>query len=191
MAPYVLIGMILGLLVGSLTDGFGPTLLYCGLIGGLGGWVLHLSSRIKELETAREADAPVGRRAQPDPASGKPEATPSSATLVAREAAAMDTARPPGPPPSRSETDDDVWAPAPARAEPEQESGPSAVDRAIAAAKNWFTTGNVPVKVGVVVVLFGVGFFIKYAIDHQLFTFPVWARLAGLAVLGFVMLGVG
>ena len=163
----------------------------CGLIGGLGGWVLHLSSRIKELETAREADAPVGRRAQPDPASGKPEATPSSATPVAREAAAMDTARPPGPPPSRSETDDAVWAQAPARVEPELQSSPSAVDWAIEAAKKWFTTGNVPVKVGVVVVLFGVGFFIKYAIDQQLFTFPVWARLAGLAAFGFVMFGVG
>ena len=192
--PYVLIGMVLGLLVGSLTDGFGPSLLYCGLIGGFGGWVLHLSSRIKELETAREADAPVGLRAEPEPAVGEPEATPSSATPAAREAAAKDTARPSsplGPPPSRSETDDDAWAQAPARAEPELESSLSAVDRAIAAAKKWFTTGNVPVKVGVVIVLFGVGFFIKYAIDHQLVTFPVWARLAGLAVFGLVMFGVG
>ena len=191
--PYVLIGMVLGLLVGLLTDGFGPALLYCGLIGGLGGWVLHLSSRVKELETAREFDAPVGRRAEPDPAE-TPGATPSSAAPVAREAAAMHTARPSTSstaPHSRSETDDDIWAQAPARAEPELESGPSAVDRAIEAAKKWFTTGNVPVKVGVVVVLFGVGFFIKYAIDHQLFTFPVWARLAGLALFGFDMFGVG
>ena len=194
MAPHVLIGMVLGLLVGLLTDGFGPALLYGGLIGGLGGWVLHLSSRIRELETAREADAPVGRRAEPDPAVVEPEATPSSATPAAREAAAIDTARPSspsGPPPSRSETDDDVWAQAPARAEPELESSPSAVDRAIAAVKRWFTTGNVPVKVGVVIVLFGVGFFIKYAIDHQLFTFPVWARMAGLTLFGLVMFGVG
>ena len=190
MAFYVLIGMVLGLLVGSLTDGF----LYGGLIGGLGGWVLHLSFRLKELETHWEADAPVGRLAQPDPVADQPEATPSSAAPVARETAATDTARPSSPssaPPSRSETDDDVWGQAPARAEPEQESGPSAVDRAIAAAKKWFTTGNVPVKVGVVVVLFGVGFFIKYAIDHELFTFPVWARLAGLALFGFAMFGVG
>ena len=190
LAFYVLIGMVLGLLVGSLTDGF----LYGGLIGGLGGWVLHLSFRLKELETHWEADAPVGRRVEPDPAVVEPEATPSSATPVARETAATDTARPSSPssaPPSRSETDDAVWGQAPARVEPELQSSPSAVDRAIEAAKKWFTTGNVPVKVGVVVVLFGVGFFIKYAIDQQLFTFPVWARLAGLAVFGFVMFGVG
>ena len=191
---YVLIGMVLGLLVGLLTDGFGPALLYCGLIGGLGGWVLHLSSRVKELETAWEADAAVAPRVEPDQAVVEPEATPSSAAPAAREAAAMHTARPStssSAPPSRSETDDDLWAQAATREEPELESGLSAVDRAIAAAKKWFTTGNVPVKVGVVVVLFGVGFFIKYAIDHELFTFPVWARLAGLAVFGFAMFGVG
>ena len=199
LAPYVLIGMVLGLIVGLLasaaTDDFGPSLLYWGLIGGLGGWVLHLSFRVREveiaqeLEAARGADAPLGRREQPGV--HEPEAELSSAIPVAGEAAAADTGGPSQTPSSRRETDDDIWAQAPARAKSEPESGPSAVDRTIEAAKKWFTTGNVPVKVGVVVVLFGVGFFINYAIDHELFTFPVWARLAGLALFGLALFGVG
>ena len=203
MALYVLTGMVLGLIVGLLTgagtDGFGPSLLYCGLIGALAGWVLHLSSRLRALEIAQEteaageADAPLGPREQPDPEAREPEAARSSAIPVAGEAAAAEAGSSWSAAPSRSETDDDVWAQAqaPARAESELESGPSVDERVIAAAKKWFTTGNVPVKVGVVVVLFGVGFFIKYAIDHELFTFPVWARLVGLALFGLAMFGVG
>ena len=60
---YFLVGLVLGLAVGAWIGGFGPGLLYCGLIGGLGGWVLHLSFRIKELETTREIDAAAGLHA--------------------------------------------------------------------------------------------------------------------------------
>ena len=200
LALYVLIGMVLGLIVGLLTstgtDGYGPSLLYCGLIGGLGGWVLQLSFRLREieiaqeLEAARQTDAPPSGREQPDPERQDTGAAPSGALPVAGEAAAVDTASPSAPA-FHPETDDDMWAQAPARAEPEPASGSSAVGRVIEAAKKWFTTGNVPVKVGVVVVLFGVGFFIKYAIDQELFTFPVWARLVGLALFGLAMFGVG
>ena len=191
MTLYFLIGLVLGLAVGAWTGGFGPGLLYCGLIGGLGGWVLHLSSRIKELETTREIDAAAGLHARPEPAEADREEAPSSAPAVAD--AVTETA--PGPTwdtPARPEPEaDDVWGPEAAGDEPGRESGPSAASRALDAAKSWFTTGNVPVKVGVVVVLFGVGFFIKYAIDNELFTFPVWARLTGLALFGLVMFGVG
>lgn len=191
MTFYVLIGLVLGLAVGAWTGGFGPGLVYCGLIGGLGGWVLHLNFRLKDLETAREMDAPAHLRTRPDPAESDAEPTRSSATAAADEAAANETAS--GPTwgaPSRPEPEADVWGSEPA-GEPEWGSGPSSAGRALDAIKSWFTTGNVPVKVGVVVVLFGVGFFIKYAIDNELFTFPVWARLAGLALIGLVMFGVG
>lgn len=193
MTLYFLVGLVLGLAVGGWTGGFGPGLLYCGLIGGLGGWVLHLSFRLKELETAREIDAPVGLRAQPDLAESHAEEIPSSATAVADEVAAVDTETASSPTwdtPSRPEPEDDTWGPEPV-SEPGRESGPSVAGRALDAAKSWFTTGNVPVKVGVVVVLFGVGFFIKYAIDNELFTLPVWVRLVGLALFGLVMFGVG
>ena len=196
MTPHVLTGLAGGLLVGmligaygpgTLIGGYGPGILYCGLMGGLGGWVLHLSRRLKELEATRETAASAGRYTQPDPAADDPEVAPSSVTTVVADVAATDTAGASSPTwdsPAPPKPKDDVWG-------PRQRSGPFPADRVLAAAKKWFTTGNVPVKVGVVVVLFGVGFFIKYAIDHELFTLPVWARLAGLALFGLAMLGVG
>ena len=187
MTPYVLTGLAGGLLVGMLIGGDGQGILYCGLIGGLGGWVLHLSRRLKELEATRETAASTARYTQPAPAADDLEVAPSSVTTVVEDIAATDTAGASSPTwdsPAPPKPKDDVWG-------PRQRSGPFPADRVLAAAKEWFTTGNVPVKVGVVVVLFGVGFFIKYAIDHELFTLPVWARLAGLALFGLTMLGVG
>ncbi len=191
MTLYFLIGLALGLAVGLWTVGFGPEILYCGLIGGLGGWTLHLSSRLRNLE--QEIDAAAGLRPRPQPTDAGPEPARSTATAVADEAGATDTETAPRPTrdaPSRPEREGDVWGPE-AAGEPARESGPSAASRALDAVKDWFTTGNVPVKVGVVVVLFGVGFFIKYAIDNELFQFPVWARLTALALFGLVMFGVG
>ena len=101
MTPHVLTGLAGGLLVGlligaygpgTLIGGYGPGILYCGLIGGLGGWVLHLSRRLRELEATRETGASTGRYAQPDPAADDPEVAPSSVTTVVADIAATDTA---------------------------------------------------------------------------------------------------
>ena len=187
MTPHVLTGLVLGLLAGVLIDGSESGMAYFGLLGGLGGWVLYLSGRLKALEATREATASTAPDRQPDPASAEPEVTSSSATPVAQDIAAKETPEAPVPTPespARPEPQADAW-------EPGQEPGPSPGARILTVAKQWFTTGNVPVKVGVVVVLFGVGFFIKYAVDNELFTLPVWARLVGLALFGLAMLGVG
>ena len=184
----VVLGLFVGLLVGILTDGLGIALFYCGLIGGLGGWVLQLSIRLNELE--EQAGEPVGRPPPRVPVA-KPAPTPSTTTTVAPSSTEAAQAKPSDPPSTRpSEPEpDDAWKPALVR--PEWETGPSVAGKALEAAKAWFTTGNVPVKVGVVVVLFGVGFFITYAIEQQLFTFPVWARLVGIALIGVAMLALG
>ena len=199
MSAYVLIGLLLGLfvgaVVGALGGGFGPALLYSGLIGGLGGWLLDLNTRVKRLESRKESAAVDTWR------------TDKVAETTAQEPSATATvARPGVPPPSarRKEPEaaarvpepksDLIWAPekeAPSEPSEPKESDPSVVDRGVAVVKAWFTTGNVPVKVGVVVVLFGVAFFIKYAVDRQLFSFPVWARLSTVALFGIVMLALG
>ena len=188
MTPRILTGLVGGLLVGAFIDGYGPGILYCGLIGTLGGWVLHLSRRLQQLEATREAAATsISPYTQPDSAADVPEATPSSAPKAVEDIATPDMPATPDPTwgtRARSEPKTDPTKPRPRPA-------PSPADRLLAAAKDWFTTGNVPVKVGVVVVLFGVGFFIRYAIDHGLFTLPVWVRFAGLALFGLGMLGVG
>ena len=196
MTPHVLTGLAGGLLVGlligaygpgTLIGGYGQGILYCGLIGGLGGWVLHLSRRLKELEAIRASAASTGTYTQPDAVADDPEATPSSGTTITADISATDTPAASDPTwhsPARPKPKDDPPTPRP-------RSTPSPADRLLAAAKDWFTTGNVPAKIGVVVVLFGVGFFIKYAIDNELFTLPVWARFSGLALFGLAMLGVG
>jgi len=55
--------------------------------------------------------------------------------------------------------------------------------------RDFFTTGNVVVKVGVIVLFFGVGFLLKYAADKNLF--PIELRLAVVAVFGIVLFVIG
>jgi uncharacterized membrane protein len=47
----------------------------------------------------------------------------------------------------------------------------------------WFTDGNVPVKVGMVVLFAGVAALLKYAADQGWMSFPIEVRLAGIALL--------
>ena len=200
MSAHVLIGLLLGLfvglIVGVLGAGFGPALIFGGLIGGLGGWVLELNTRVKRLESGKGlAVVDPGRM---DSAGETTVLEPSTEVTGARRTDAAASAHPnepepeaKGPPPKP----DPMWAPeGDARSEAAQargQTGASVVHRGVAVARAWFTTGNVPVKVGVVVVLFGVAFFINYAIDRQLFAFPVWARLSTVALFGVVMLAIG
>lgn len=53
----------------------------------------------------------------------------------------------------------------------------------------FFTTGNVLVKVGVVVLFFGVSFLVKLAAENALF--PIEYRLTAVAIAGIAMLAVG
>ncbi len=64
------------------------------------------------------------------------------------------------------------------------------IERIVDTVKRWFTEGNVPVKVGVVVTFFGVAALLRYAYVQGYFTFPVEYRLiliaaAALAALVF------
>ena len=55
--------------------------------------------------------------------------------------------------------------------------------------KRWFTVGNVPVKIGMLVLLAGVAALLKYASDQGLFTLPMELRLAGVAAAALAALG--
>jgi uncharacterized membrane protein len=56
------------------------------------------------------------------------------------------------------------------------------------AAKRWFTVGNVPVKIGMLVLLAGVAALLKYASDQGLFSLPRELRLAGVAAAALAAL---
>lgn len=69
--------------------------------------------------------------------------------------------------------------------EPEPPRAPSPFEFAW----RWFTGGNTVVKVGIVVLFFGVGFLIKYAAEHALL--PIQMRLAGVALFAIGLLAQG
>ena len=72
-----------------------------------------------------------------------------------------------------------------------QQLEPNAFDKLLAKVWSWFTTGNVPVKVGVVLSLFGVGFLVKEGIDRQWLVLPLELRLMFVALFGIGLLVLG
>jgi uncharacterized membrane protein len=58
-------------------------------------------------------------------------------------------------------------------------------------AKEWLTTGNVPVKVGVIVSFFGVAFLLKYAVDQGYIVISIEARYLAVTAAAAVLLGLG
>ena len=73
-------------------------------------------------------------------------------------------------------------APAPA-AIPRAPTEPSVFERLADSIKRWFFTGNVPVKIGMLVLFFGVAAALKYVVDQGWVSFPIEFRLAGIAAL--------
>ena len=178
----ILIGALAGYWLGGLTG-----IALGASVGFLIGWVKRLSDRVATLEAGKAATeqirAPAPAAAAPEPVSLPEEqaATPESPTPEASPGS-------PRPPPA-------VSAPAP-RATPRRDAGTtdrisSAANRITDSVKGWFTTGNVPVRVGVVLSLLGLAFFIREAIDRQLLNLPIEFRLVGVAAFGLGLLAVG
>ena len=98
----------------------------------------------------------------------------------------------PAPAPSASPVAREPAAPPPAYT-----PVPNAVARNAAGAeptgdgrlRKWLTEGNLPARVGVVVLFFGIAFLLRYF--AQRFTIPIELRLAGVALVGAILVGVG
>ncbi|HEY0333129.1 MAG TPA: DUF2339 domain-containing protein [Stenotrophomonas sp.] len=71
------------------------------------------------------------------------------------------------------------------------ERSPGIGDRWVASVKRWFTEGNVPVKVGMLVLLAGVASLLKYASDQGWLTLPVPLRLAAISAAALAALVFG
>lgn len=72
-------------------------------------------------------------------------------------------------------------AAAPPRTAPVRPSRPGMVALALRALQRWFTVGNVPVKIGMLVLFAGVAALLKYASDEGWLTLPPALKLAGIA----------
>lgn len=66
---------------------------------------------------------------------------------------------------------------------------PSLGAKAVNKLMEWFTTGNVPVKIGVLVLFAGVAALLKYVTDQGWLSFPMEFRLLGIAGLALGALG--
>ncbi|HEY0231279.1 MAG TPA: DUF2339 domain-containing protein [Dokdonella sp.] len=163
----------------------------------LGAQVAALQSRVEEFaRTQREQATPAGSRRAPPEATAEIRLSPISAA----------TSPPPGtsesPPDDRPGTlEPAVFSPPPipaavrvpsprAPATPEA-APPDPVARLLDWTKRWFSEGNVPVKVGMLVLFAGVGALLKYASDQGWLRLPVEFRLAGIALAAIAALAFG
>jgi len=123
--------------------------------------------------------APSGPGPEPDPDPDPMSAPAMEAPEPPRPAVAPPLPPLPDPvaaPPARALP---AAAPPPASPVPEE---PNVIERGLARVKQWFTTGNVPVKVGMLVLLAGVAALLKYGSDAGWFSFPPAFRLAGISL---------
>nr|WP_115575767.1 DUF2339 domain-containing protein [Xanthomonas campestris] len=132
-----------------------------------------------------EAVAPVPRAAAPVP----PPSHSMDPSLAARSSASVSevAARTPSPVAASAQPTQPPSAPS----APTPPPAPNAIERAASALKRWFTEGNVPVKVGMLVLLAGVASLLKYASDQGWMRMPVELRLAGISAVALAGLVFG
>lgn len=137
--------------------------------------------------------APTETRALPDPVAPAVPSMAEKANLgnraVYSSSEAMNTARPEPaqamPPPKVPQSTSSGSSGARRTYEP------SFDERLVGTVKRWFTEGNVPVKVGIVVLLFGVAALLRYAYVQKYFTFPIEYRFILIAVAALSALAFG
>jgi uncharacterized membrane protein len=84
-----------------------------------------------------------------------------------------------------------TFASAASAAELSSATEPSPTTRAAGAIRRWFTEGNVPVKVGMLVLIAGFAALIKYATDQGWLRFPIELRLIAIAIVALAGLALG
>lgn len=175
------------------------------VLGGVIGWLLSrtakLATRVEFLErslTAMAADvvprpaapaesaAPIPEfQLQPHDADASVAAASATTQSTAVRAAARSEAT--SVPDAAVETSNKAAIPA-APSIPREHP---LLARGFDAIRNWFSVGNVPVKVGMLVLFAGVAALLKYAADAGWFTLPIEFRMAGIALAAIAALVFG
>ncbi|EGV29069.1 Protein of unknown function DUF2339, transmembrane [Thiorhodococcus drewsii AZ1] len=163
-------------------------LLLYGLIGFLLGRQLSLSLSVDDL---REQIARL--KSTPDPAASARTQTESDRATGNPTQPAAERAPEPDSEPLSLDLD---WqtTPEPTVAEPETARPtprPDPILGLIQLVRDWFLGGNLFVRVGILLVFFGVAFLIKYAVDQRWLSFTLELRLAAVAAGGAALLGLG
>ncbi len=176
--PYVL--AIVFAVLTFLEVGSGPGAILAAVVGYTLGCVIQLRGGLRAVERRLESGPP-----------------PSSAPIAAEAAPVQPTAVEPGPAEPEPGMSAEPVAAAPPPTLHDQPARapyqPSRIERVVLAAwhgvRSFFTTGNVVVRVGAVVLFFGIAFLLRYAYERELL--PVELRLAGAALLGIALLALG
>ena len=160
--------------------------------------VSGLKRRVAELEN-HVADLLLAAQRKGDARDAEP-SVPAQPMTPPAQAAAPETAAPrpapaapaaPQPPPipvaarpaaAQAELPEPAPKPAPAAASPPPPPRDHWMQVLGRRVRQWFSTGNIPVKVGMLVSLVGVAAFIKYASDQGWLRMPIELRLAGIAL---------
>lgn len=128
-------------------------------------------------------------RVPAQPAAAHPDASVSASAPVPSPVRAAMPAPTPAAAIRASETPA-AAAPAPsAPPAPPKPREPDLVERAFRAARDWLLGGNTVVRVGIIVLFFGVAFLLKYAADNNML--PIEFRLAGTALAAAALLAIG
>lgn len=176
-----------------------PLLLVVALV-----MIAGLRRRVAALEAAMAA-APAARPVAAEPAPERSAPLPVAGAdppFLRPVAAAAPPPPQPTPPPVREAVSAAVEAPRPVAPPPvppapvqpplpPEPALPNFIERGIGAVKRWFTEGNVPVKIGMLVLLAGVAALLKYVSDQGWLVLPIELRLAGVTVGALGLLAFG
>src|SRR5690349_2824487 len=174
-----ILGALLGAALGAMV-GRGNDFVFGAALGGLFGWAIGQgwSRRIGALEARLAAlEKELALR-------GSPKAAPLGEAAPPPEAAAAPVEIPEAP--ASPAIVEPALQPAPVlAAQPAAPAGPTALEQFFGR----FLGGNVVVKVGIVVLFFGVAFLLKYT--YERIHVPIELRLAGAALGAAALLAIG
>lgn len=182
---HLVLGVVVGLLV-MLQFGFGSALLGA-LVGALVAEVLSLRKRLNIIEKN-----PIIQGKREQKTEQEVVFSPVEAPLPpSHRAAPIARPRPlsAAPPPRVRSIDQPPSGRQPNRLDQVFETLGQGSARIVSTIKEFFSTGNVVLKIGVIIVFFGVAFLLKYAAQRDMV--PLEFRLAGVAIAGMAMLATG
>lgn len=194
---FILIGAFIGAWLGDISEEILGTI--AGIsIASLLYRLSRASSQIKNLQ--EQIDRLWQRDASAMPRSTQRSAAPKPVSLYEPEPVQAETpAAAPATPASPSETAPPKFTPRPTESarpvvherKPETPPEPGPLVHVLEVARRWLTTGNVPVKVGIVISFFGVAFLLKYAVEAAILEIPIGVRYLGVGAFAAVLLGIG
>ena len=181
---YAIAGLIAGAIIADSREYWLLGALVGAAIGVLLARIVELERRLQRLESSTRRDSVSAWNQPPTPQTPKPqkEQQPENTSPWAEPDRPIQTTHVSAQAFKQpAETSD------PGYATPD----PSLLRIFLNKSSNWFTTGNVPVKVGVIVSFIGISFLLKYAIDRELVIVSLEVRLLAVAAAGIALLAIG